>query len=451
MVLIELSAITVFPDKLASARIVMDGEKGTIVAVDRSEEAAPAGGVLLFPGFIDIHVHAREYPQPRGDNPDQLRVWEDRCRKETFATAGHAAINGGVTLFAAMPNDPFPPSNEQAYREKLLVAEKSPCPVIVFGQIAEDSEPWADIPYKLYLDVKGTQGAFWDWRTVDGVLRRFRGCHVFFHAEDPEVLEAAPTKGPRWVTRPPEAETSAVEKVLELASKFGIRAHICHVSTERAVRLIADYNKTASEPVTCEVTPHHLFFSVDGETVIPAPCTSGGELCPPVRLGSNPPIRSEADRRFLVEALRDGLIGVLATDHAPHTLEDKGRGAPGMPHLDTIGGFAGWLMAQYSFTPQRIAEILSTNPARIMASYLDTPHGKIEPGACASFTELDLNGTTEVRGREIMGRGRLQTRCGWSPFEGVRLPAAVSRTIIGAREYSKCQKSCPKCTGKPAF
>ncbi len=427
----QLTATAVFPDGVYSALIEVNHQDGTISSVERSPVEG-AGRRLLFPGFIDMHVHAREFPRPRDSDADLLLSWERACCKETFVTAGRAAINGGVTLYGAMPNDAIPPSDKQSHARKVELSGQSPCPVIVYGLIAERSEPWAEIPYKLYLDAKGSHGAMSDWATVGRVLSRFRGCHVCFHAEDPQTLENAPKQGPRWVTRPPEAETIAVARILELASTHGIRAHICHVSTERAVRLIEDHNRTSSIRVTCEVTPHHLFFSVHRDTV-----KAAGSF-PVARadlLGSNPPLRSERDRGFLVEALKDGLIDALATDHAPHTWEDKRLGAPGMPHLDTLGGFVGWMMVEWGFSPQRIAEVLSTGPGRIMAPYLGVLHGEIRPGAAASFTELDLDRSTEVRGELILGRGPLQTRCRWSPFDGMSFPGGVSRTLIRGVEY----------------
>jgi dihydroorotase len=428
---IQLNGTVVFPDGPVSTRLTIDSGEGAIVSVERSGAPAP-GRVLLFPGFIDIHVHARQYPRPIGDDPVQLRTWEAICAKETFLTSGRAAINGGVTLYAAMPNDPIPPSGPNAYARKVQVAAQSQCPVIVFGMIAEDSEPWADIPYKLYLDVKGSRGAISDWGVTDAVLKRFAGCHVFFHAEDPLTLEHAPKQGPRWLTRPAEAEAIAVDRILDLTSKHGLRTHICHVSTERAVNLITDFNRETASKVTCEVTPHHLYFSVDGEKV---KARASEDVARPELLGSNPPLRPEADRRFLVEALRFGLIDVLATDHAPHTLEDKSSGAPGVPHLDTLGAFSGWLIVDAGFAPQRIAQVLAEIPGKIMAPYLSKPHGVIEPGAVASFTEIDLDRVTEVQADRIIGRGQLETRCGWSPFDGTSLPAAVSRTVLRGREH----------------
>ncbi|MEW6530743.1 MAG: hypothetical protein AB1473_07900 [Thermodesulfobacteriota bacterium] len=427
----QIKASTVFPDGVHPALIEFDPQSGTIASVERIE-AVDRNDRLLFPGFMDIHVHAREYPRPDLRDAAALERWEKTSSKETFFSAGQAAINGGVSLFCAMPNDPDPPSNESAYGRKLETARASECPVILFAAITRLSEPWADLPYKVYLDIGPSAVSFDDWRALEDALGRYRGCRVFFHAEDPQELAAPGTEGPRWFTRPPRAERSAVEKILNLTAKLGLRSHICHVSTESAVRLVHDYNKAASVRVTCEATPHHLFFSVDEGRLSAA---IGGEPQEAAYLECNPPLRSESDRRFLLHALREGLIDVLASDHAPHTRDDKAAGAPGMPHLDTLGPFAGWLIKDVGYTPQRVAEVLSSVPASIFSQDLDRPHGRIEEGSAASFTELDLSQETLVRGSRIEGRGPLKTRCGWSPFSGIPLPAAVAKTYVLGREH----------------
>ncbi|MEW6114153.1 MAG: hypothetical protein AB1664_18615 [Thermodesulfobacteriota bacterium] len=433
----QIKASTVFPDGVHPALIEFDPQSGTIAAVERIE-SVDRNDRLLFPGFMDIHVHAREYPRPDPKDAAAHERWEKACTKETFSSAGQAAINGGVTLFCAMPNDPDPPSNESTYRRKLETARASECPVILFAATTRSSEPWADLPYKVYLDNAPSAVSFDDWGALEEALGRYRGCRVFFHAEDPEELAAPGTTGPRWFTRPPRAERSAVEKILDLTAKLGLRSHICHVSTESAVRLIREYNSGASVRVTCEVTPHHLFFSVDEGRISAA---IGGELEEAAFLECNPPLRSESDRRFLLHALRQGLIDVLASDHAPHTRDDKTAGAPGMPHLDTLGPFAGWLIKDVGFTPQRVAEVLSSVPASIFSQDLSRTHGRIEIGCAASFTELDLSGETLVRGDRIEGRGKLETRCGWSPFSGIPLPAAVVKTYVLGRKYEFPPKS----------
>jgi dihydroorotase len=427
----EITGNIVFPDGVRPARVTMDAGRGSIIAVT-SLDQAQENGLLVFPGFIDAHVHAREFPRPPDSEEQALENWIAACRKETFFTAGLAAVNGGVTLFAAMPNDPLPPDNPDAYAHKQEAATSSPCPVVMFAAVTPRSEPWADIPYKVYLDAQPSSVSFAQWTELETALARYRGCRVFFHAEDPEVLRASAQQGPRWKIRPPEAEVRAVEKVLEFTAKFGLHTHICHVSTENAVKRIVEHNRSSANRVTCEVTPHHLFFSVHKGRI----CSEvGGDILAPELLDCNPPLRSEDDRRFLIGALKEGVVDIVASDHAPHTRADKKNRAPGMPHLDTLGPFAGWLIQKQGFSPEKVALILSSEPARLFSADLEVLHGQVQPGAVGSLTVLHLPETTVVNGSEIQGRGPLRTSCGWSPFDGIPLPARVAGTVIRGKEY----------------
>lgn len=428
----SLRGHVVFQDSVRSVEIGFDVDTGTITSVHAVAAAEPAS-TLIFTGFIDLHVHAREYARPAGDLTS-LSKWESACRKETFRTAGRAAINGGVTLFAAMPNDPVPPDDAAEYARKRDLTASSPCPVILFGAITPTSEPWADIPYKVYLDAHPSPVTFTRWSDLTAALGRYRGCRVFFHAEDPELLDRA-GRGPRWQTRPAEAESSAVEKILEMTGKLGIDSHICHVSTRRSVEFIESFNRNASKRVTCEATPHHLFFGISDGRILTAQGSPVSET-DTYLLECNPPLRSEEDRRFLVEALRDGRIDMVASDHAPHTLADKHNGAPGMPHLDTLGPFAGWLLSGWGFTPSRVASVLSSAPGRKLSRDLDCPHGTIEEGSAASFTVLDMAASTVIDHDGLRGRGPLGTLCGWSPFVGAAFPASVLKTIVRGKTYS---------------
>lgn len=422
---------TVFTDGVRPATIELDPASGLIVSVEEIQ-ADECPDLLVFPGFVDMHVHAREYALPHNANADERRRWEAACAKETFQTAGEAAINGGVTLFGAMPNDPIPPDNAKSYERKRQLATHSPCPVMLFACVTLDSEPWADLPYKVYLDAESSRISFNRWKDLESTLSRYRGCRVFFHAEDPETLRRHANEGPRWRSRPPEAEIVAVEKILELTARYGLHTHMCHVSTEKGLVLINTYNAHAQDKVTCEVTPHHVFFSVRDGVV-----RSAGSRSVPAAslLGCNPPLRSEEDRSFLLAALKDGRVDAMATDHAPHTLGDKNEGAAGMPHLDTSGPIVGWLIKECGFPPQRVSEIFSSAPARIMAPDLASPQGKIEPGWYASLSILDLNATTHVMGDVIKDRGPLKTRCGWSPFDGMTLPAKVQACVVRGNLY----------------
>lgn len=413
-------------DGVRPAEISFDTATGSIISVTETEVPVD-DNLLIFPGFVDLHVHAREYARPLGGDSAAVEKWESACRKETFATAGQAAVNGGVTLFAAMPNDPLPPDNPDVYVRKRALAASSSCPVVLFAAITKFSEPWKDLPYKVYLDSAPSSVAFTNWDDLETALSRYAGRRVFFHAEDPDILRKY-GPGPRWQTRPAEAEIMAVEKILELSAKLGLHTHICHVSTRRAVELIDCFNRASGSRVTCEVTPHHLFFSVQDEGKVFS--ADSADVPAAALLECNPPLRSEEDRRFMVDALKEGLVDLLASDHAPHTIADKRNGGPGMPHLDTLAPFAGWLMKQCGFAPIRLAEILSQAPGKILGPDLDLPHGSIDPGFEASFTVLDLGGATLVEANGIAGRGPLKTRCGWSPFLGIELPSAVAATIV---------------------
>jgi dihydroorotase len=422
---------TVFPEGIRPSIIGIDPEKGIIISVEDVAEPI-VGNQLLFPGFIDAHVHAREYPAPPASDSASFAKWGLACRKEVFATAGNAAINGGVTLIAAMPNDLAPPDNSAQYSAKMQLTESSPCPVILFASISRASEPWADLPFKVYLDTGKSNLSFDNWPDLEETLGRYKGCRVFFHAEDPDVLRQFPATSPRWKNRPPEAEISAVRKILDITAKFSLKTHICHISTEKAVLLVQDYNRTSELKVTSEATPHHLFFSIADQKVVSA----GGKDVPKGDLlECNPPLRTEQDRLFLLDALKNGIVDILASDHAPHTMEDKKNGAPGMPHLDTLGPFAGWLMSECDFSPEKIAEILSYKPGRLFAPNLDIPQATIAAGFAASFTVLEMGQECVVDQNGIRSRGSFRTRCAWSPFTGFSFPVSVSSTIVRGREY----------------
>ncbi|MGC8603937.1 MAG: amidohydrolase family protein [Desulfomonilaceae bacterium] len=423
----SFSHITVLPDGVQPSRIDVDLDAGVIVAIN-PDCGSMDQSCLLFPGFVDIHVHAREFPKPSCGQKDLLKKWESMCAKEVLASAASAAINGGVTCFAAMPNDPSPPDKEITYDKKLSLGKNSKCPVIFFASITEHSEPWADLPYKLYLDKSATSISFSKWSTVENTLSRYKGRRVFFHAEDPDILQDNSEQLEHWKKRPPEAETRAVNKILDLTHKYGLVSHICHVSTEGSVKLIREYNESSSTKVTCEVTPHHLFFSVDEHGYY-----AGGRKIeiPGYILNCNPPLRSEHDRQTMIEALRSNLIQVLASDHAPHLMVDKKLGVSGIPHLDTLGPFVGWLVKDCGFHPTRIAQILSEEPSRIMAPNMTKKYGRLQKEFGASFTVIDFGKTTDVGpSKNFAPNRRLFTRCGWSPFEHVSLPARIRFTVV---------------------
>ena len=169
--------------------------------------------------------------------------------------------------------------------------------------------------------------------------------------------------------------------------------------------------------VTCGVTTHHLFF--DGSQITPE---NGGLM------QMNPPLRRAGDREAMLAGLRDGTLDYLATDHAPHTLEENAAGISGQPHLDTYGAFVTWLITEQQFTPQRIAEVCSANPGRFVNPYTaPRKFGLIEPGYTASLTVLNMQRP------KLVQRDDLKTKCGWSPFEGMVFPGSVEAVYIAGQ------------------
>jgi len=151
----------------------------------------------------------------------------------------------------------------------------------------------------------------------------------------------------------------------------------------------------------------------------------------------NPPLRGASDRVAMIEALRDGTIDYIATDHAPHTLEENAKGISGVPHLDTYGAFTTWLMAEHGFSGGEIARVCAYNPGRFVNEFLPPEFGKgyglVEPGYVGSLTILDLQKPY------LVTRDSVKTKCGWSPFEGFRFPGSVRATVVRGRIYESAQ------------
>ena len=134
----------------------------------------------------------------------------------------------------------------------------------------------------------------------------------------------------------------------------------------------------------------------------------------------------------MIEALRDGTLDYLATDHAPHTLNEKARGVSGQPHLDTFGLFVTWLIHEQGFSPEQVARFCCVNPGEFVNPFASPrKFGRIEPGYTASLTVLNLSQPTEVR------REDLKTKCGWSPFEGITFPGSVEAVFVNGIRHSR--------------
>lgn len=401
-------------DAVFEGAIEIDPKSGLIVEVGpmRGRSDIDCEGCIIFPGFGDIHVHAREDVSGR------------EMYKEDFASASAAAINGGVTHFADMPNNPVAPIDDASYAAKEKLAANAAVHITLYGGIGPGTRPLARaVPYKAFMGPSVGELFFRSPEQLEETIARYRGCNVSFHCEDPVILDESRGAGTHEQRRPARAEISATRFALELIEKYELRGKLCHFSTgEGLLDVIAA--KKRGVRVTCEVTPHHLYFDdsmLNGENRL--------------WLQMNPPLRGPEDRRAMIEALRSGDIDYLATDHAPHSLDEKQKGTSGVPHLDTYGAFTTWLMSEHGFTPQQIARVCAYNPGGFVREYLPkdlgSGFGRIEARYTGSLTILD------PKKPYLVTREALQTKCGWSPFEGITFPGRVRHTIVRGRVYTQ--------------
>jgi len=367
-----------------------------------------AGGGLVFPGFIDGHVHLRE------------PGWE---HKEDFATGTAAAVHGGVTTVVDMPNNPRPAVTPAALEEKQRLALSKGLIDVRFhgGVLGDRISALSDIEglvvgYKLYL-AESTGGLTFPQSRLGAAMEAVAATRrpLSLHCEDQSVIDEreAELAGERRPDiycdiRPPEAEVSSVEAVvLALRGVKGARVNVCHISVSRAISLVSQARGDGLS-VACEATLHHLFFSRNAMEV--------NHL-----LKTNPPLRPVADRASLLEGLRDGTVDFLVTDHAPHTMEEKMEdGVAGVPGLDDYGHVVSWLLKDQGFEPSTISRISSSNPA---AFYGLGDRGEIAVGKRADLAIVDLNTPERV------SADKLRTKCGWTPYEGIEFPGKVRWTI----------------------
>ncbi len=358
---------------------------------------------LIFAGMGDVHIHARE------DTTGTQNY------KETFATASAAALNGGVIHVADMPNNPVAPIDDASYTRKSELLTQYSLPVLftLYAGIGPGTKPLSrTVPYKAYMGPSVGDLYFRSLEELDETLSHYPGRAVSFHCEDPILLEKHKGAATHEARRPAECELSATKFALHMIEKYGLSGKLCHYSVGEGLELIRDA-KQRNIAVTAEVTPHHVFFDTS---------TITDENRPWMQM--NPPLRSPADREAMLEALRDGTADYLATDHAPHTIEEKQRGVSGQPHLDTFGPFATWLMVEQGFSPDRIAAICSANPGEFVNPYHSERYGRLLAGYVGSLTVLNLKKPTNVT------REGLKTKCGWSPFEGITFPGRVEAVFI---------------------
>ena len=387
--------------------------EGRIVSIARGLDAAGAAVIDLhhaavFPGFVDVHVHLRE---------------PGFSYKETIRTGTRAAARGGYTHVCAMPNlDPVPDSLEALNLQREIIARDALVHVHPYGSLTrgERGEELADMeamaPYAAGFsdDGRGVQSGEM-MRSAMGEAKRL-GKIVAAHCEDNSLLrggyihdgEYARLHGHRGICS--ESEWGQIARDLKLAEETGVKYHVCHISAKESVALIREA-KARGVDVTCETGPHYLVFCDE-------------DLQEDGRFKMNPPIRSREDRAALIEGVLDGTIDMIATDHAPHSAEEKSRGleksAMGVVGLETaFPAVYTHLVKPGVLSMARLMELLNGNAARRFG--YGTPLAEGQPADLTVF-DLDKPFTVDPERFQSMGRA--------TPFAGMELYGVCKMTMV---------------------
>lgn len=389
---------------------IIDGriaERSEHIEATANDTIIDAKGLVVAPAFVDVHVHLRE---------------PGFGYKERIATGTMAAARGGYTTVCSMPNlNPVPDSVEGLKAQQDIIDRDAKIEVLPYAAITigRKGEELVDI-----ASLKGKVCAFSDDGSgvqVDGMMERAMTEAVKYdqliaaHCEVEELLkggyihdgEYAKLNGHKGICS--ESEWAQVKRDIEIAEKVGCRYHVCHISTKETVALVREA-KARGVKVTCETGPHYLIFT-------------DMDLEEDARWKMNPPLRSAEDRAALIEGIKDGTIDMIATDHAPHSVEEKSKGlkdsAMGIVGLETaFAALNTHLVRKGVISLERLIELMSYNPRRVFRI-----EGGIEVGDRADIVLLDTEKAWRVDSEKFYSMGKI------SMFDGRDMVGDIAMTI----------------------
>ncbi len=361
--------------------------------------------IAIFPGFCDVHVHFRE---------------PGFSYKETIGTGSRASARGGYTAVCTMPNlSPCPDTPEHLAEQLDLIRKNAviavyPYATITKGQLGaelSDMEALRDGCIAFSDDGRGVQTE--ELMREAMVKAKALGKMIVAHCEDNSLLrggyihdgEYARAHGHKGICS--ESEWGQIARDLRLAEEVGVSYHVCHISTKESVRLIREA-KARGVDVTCETAPHYLTLD-------------DSNLREHGRFKMNPPLRSKEDREALIEGIKDGTVDMIATDHAPHSEEEKSRGLAGSM-MGVVGIETAFpvlyteLVKKGVITLERLVELLSVKPRE-----------RFGIGADTGFTVFDLGQSYTVDPEEFLSKGRA------TPYEGAAVFGRCLATVYGGK------------------
>jgi dihydroorotase len=398
-------------------------DQGRIARIGRDLPVAGAEvvelqrGWIVAPGLIDVHVHLREPGQEH---------------KETIASGAAAAVAGGYTAVACMPNTE--PVNDHAGITQFILkkaADANLARVYPIGAVSIGSrgEQLAELGEQ---KAAGCIGFTDDGRPVAtaALMRRaleyagMLGVPILDHCEDPSLKGDGVAHEGYYASRlglrgiPGVAESLMVERDVSLAELTGSHVHICHLSARQSLRAVRA-GKERGVRVSCEVAPHHFTLT---------DASLDGPIRYDTNLKMNPPLREEADRHAMLDGIADGSVDVIATDHAPHHADEKtaefDRAPFGITGLETAVPLVfDRLVHAGRITVSRAIELLSANPARLFK----LPGGTLAEGSPADLVVLDPDRRT------VVDASRHRSKSRNTPFQGWELRGGVALTMVGGR------------------
>ena len=395
--------------------LVADGKIaaiGEMLTADAETEVFDAEGCIVTYGLADVHVHLRE---------------PGYSAKETITTGTRASARGGVTTVCSMPNlQPAPDAPETIAVEQQMIDEQAVIEVLPFATISShragrelaDIEALRPLSVGYSDDGNGIQTeplmreAMKRVAAVDGIIAA--------HCEDDSLLHAgyihdgeyARTHGHKGICS--ESEWGPIKRDVVLAEEEGCRYHVCHISTKESVEIIREAKQKCAH-ISCETAPHYLVL-----------CDA--DLKEEGRFKMNPPMRAAEDKAALIEGIKDGTIEVIATDHAPHTAEEKSRGLKGsmMGIVGIETSFAicyTHLVRKGVITIEKLIALMSENPRRIFRL-----GGAMQVGERADIAVFDITKPYTIDTAEFLSMGKA------TPFEGEEVYGRCMLTLFGGEK-----------------